>query len=173
MDTDRLHSSDGCWLPSVEAGSDVTGDAPLSVVVDQSDPAAVVVFLTGELDLNTGPTVHDQLDRLLAASPPRLIIDLRRVSFLGATALSVLINARRAATQQGTRLQLRAPHRPLMTRLLNTAGLGYLVVPSTSDTDSPPRRVVHHTSTPATPPPPRSPVSRSPQTTHPPTNTRS
>lgn len=54
----------------------------------------------------TGPSLRRHLDDALATQPERLIVDLSHVSFLGATGLAVLINAQRAATQQGANLQL-------------------------------------------------------------------
>ncbi|MBV8993502.1 MAG: SigB/SigF/SigG family RNA polymerase sigma factor [Pseudonocardiales bacterium] len=109
----------------------------MSVVVDQSDPDVVVVSVIGEIDLLTASALHGHLSRLLAACPPRLVIDLSRTSFLSATALSVLINARRAAAQQATTLQLRAPTRPLPSRTLKTTGLEHLfeILPPVTDTN--------------------------------------
>ena len=137
MAADRLHSSDNYWSPMVEAGSGVAGTAPLSVVVDQTDPNAVVVSVAGEIDLLSAPALHDHLSSLLAARPQRLVIDLSDVSFLGATALSVLISARRAAAHQGTTLLLRAPHQQLPASTLTATGLDHLleVVPPSTDTD--------------------------------------
>jgi RNA polymerase sigma-B factor len=137
MAADRLHPSDDSWLPSAEAGSVVVGVASLSVAVDQSDPEVVFISVVGEIDLLSAPALHEHLSTLLAARPPRLVIDLSDVSFLGATALSVLIDARRAAAHQGTALQLRAPNRQLPASTLATTGLDRLleIMPSSSDTD--------------------------------------
>ncbi len=77
--------------------------------------------------------------------PARLVIDLTHTSFLGASALSVLLNIRRAATQQGTSLNLRAPTRPVQARALHLAGLDRLcdIASPSTDTDRPPGPVLH------------------------------
>jgi RNA polymerase sigma-B factor len=121
----RPDPSDSSWLPGAEASA-VTEFAPFSVLVDQPEPDVVVVSVVGEIDMLTAPTLRDHLNRWLAAGSPRLIIDLSDTSFLGATALSVLSEVRRAAAGQGTRLQLRPPKRPVPARALNISGLDRL-----------------------------------------------
>ncbi|MCA1835571.1 MAG: STAS domain-containing protein, partial [Actinobacteria bacterium] len=111
------------------------------MIVDQCDTAVLVVWVVGEIDLLTESPLHDHLRRLLAARPERLIIDLTHTSFLGATALSVLIDARRTAAQQGTTLQLRAPNGLVMGHTLEIAGLDCLfeILPPATDTHRSPR----------------------------------
>lgn len=125
MVADRLHQSEHYFPPNVEAGSGADSP-PFSVVVDESDPTVAVVSVIGEIDMLTEFSLRDPLSKLLAARPERLIIDLSQVSFMGATALSVLVNARHTAAQQGTTLQLRAPKRRAVARPLHIAGLDCL-----------------------------------------------
>jgi anti-anti-sigma factor len=91
--------------PGAEPLSDVDSTGLFSVIVRQPSPAVSVIHIAGEVDLLTGPLLHDHLSALLATRPECLIIDLSQVSFLGATGLTALINTRRAATQQGTTLR--------------------------------------------------------------------
>jgi RNA polymerase sigma-B factor len=138
MIANRLGLSEKPWLSSAEAACVTEASQPFSVLVDRPDPDVVVVSVVGEIDLLTASPLHDQLDRVLAAGPPRLVIDLTHASFLGATALSVLINIRDVAAQQGTRLQLVAPKRRLSARTLEIVGLDRLfaLVPSNPDAES-------------------------------------
>ena len=55
---------------------------------------AVVVHLTGELDLYNAPAVRETLLSLADEEPDRLVVDLADVEFIDSTALGVLIEAR-------------------------------------------------------------------------------
>jgi anti-sigma B factor antagonist len=55
---------------------------------------AVVVRLTGELDLYNAPEVRTALLEVCAEQPERLVVDLGEVDFVDSTALGVLIEAR-------------------------------------------------------------------------------
>jgi anti-sigma B factor antagonist len=61
--------------------------------VDRKD-GAVVVHLTGELDLYNAPAMRETLFAVAAESPDRLVVDLTDVEFIDSTALGVLIEAR-------------------------------------------------------------------------------
>ena len=95
----------GDSVPGMESLSHIIGIQPLRVIVF-GDDQAIVVAVAGELDMLTGPSLQNHLDKALAARPTRLIVDLSGVSFMGATGLAVLIKAQHAATYQGTTLQL-------------------------------------------------------------------
>jgi RNA polymerase sigma-B factor len=133
---DRSPQLDGWSPPGGDVTSCVAGTEPFAVVVNQRDPA-VVVSVIGEIDELTESPLEDHLSGVLAARPARLIIDLSRITFLGAAGLSVLINARHTAVQQGTTLQLRAPHRQGVARSLEITGLDRLfeILPPDTDRD--------------------------------------
>ena len=78
------------------------------------------VELSGELDISTAGEVEARLLQLEDDGvPERLIIDLREVSFLDSTGLSLLINADRRAREAGRHLTVvsgvGAPRRILVT----------------------------------------------------------
>jgi len=89
------------------------------VTLQRPAPAVVIIYVTGEIDMLTELSLQSSLKTVFATNPQRLITDLSRVSFLGATGLSALIRAKRAAAEQGAKLQLTIPNRRLITRLLN------------------------------------------------------
>jgi anti-sigma B factor antagonist len=74
--------------------SDTAGahDAPVAGVEERGD--ALLVRLTGELDLYNAHIVREQLLAAAARNPERLIIDLSDVAFIDSTGLGVLIEAR-------------------------------------------------------------------------------
>jgi anti-sigma B factor antagonist len=61
--------------------------------VDERD-GAVVVQLTGELDLYNAHAVRDALFAIAAGRPDRVVVDLSAVTFIDSTGLGVLIEAR-------------------------------------------------------------------------------
>jgi len=89
------------------------------VTLQRPAPAEVIIYVTGEIDMLTELSLQSSLKTVFATNPQRLITDLSRVSFLGATGLSALIRAKRAAAEQGATLQLTIPNWRLITRLLN------------------------------------------------------
>lgn len=91
----------------------------------QHDQAIVVAHVAGESDMLTGPALQCRLDAALAARPARPIVDLSQVSFMGATGLTVLIEAKTVAAHQGTTVQLRGLSRAA-ARVLHAAGLTHL-----------------------------------------------
>jgi anti-anti-sigma factor len=114
----------GDFLSGAQPPSQRNGIEPLRVAVLQYDQAIVVAHVAGEIDLLTGPALQSHLDTALAARPARLIVDLSQVSFMGATALGVLINAKTVATHQGTIVQLRGVSRAA-ARVLQAAGVTF------------------------------------------------
>jgi anti-sigma B factor antagonist len=125
MAAEKIPQPAAQYLPSGEFPSQRNGIQPLRITVLRHDEAIVVTHLIGGLDILTGPWLQRHLDKALATQPERLIVDLSGVSFLGATGLAVLINAQHAATQQGTRFQLRGVNRAV-ARSLQATKLAYL-----------------------------------------------
>lgn len=62
---------------------------------------AVVVSLTGELDLYNAEAVRAALLECCAEDPAVLVIDLEAVTFIDSTALGVLIEARSRMSDRG------------------------------------------------------------------------
>lgn len=77
---------------------------PIQVV--KSRGGVVVLALSGELDIARTPRLRVAINEVLRARPAALVIDLCQVSFADSTALALLLNAQRRATQQGTPLRL-------------------------------------------------------------------
>ena len=57
---------------------------------------ALVLSLTGELDLYTAPAVRDALRGAVERAPKRLVVDLAEVTFVDSTVLGALVEARSA-----------------------------------------------------------------------------
>jgi anti-sigma B factor antagonist len=126
MEAEDLSASAKDSTASAELLNYADATTALSVIVRQSEQAVFVIYVTGELDMLTGPLLEDHLTKLLAARPQRLVINLSEVAFLGSTGLAVLIGARHTAAQQGTMLQLSGISHRAVARPLQITGLDRL-----------------------------------------------
>ena len=83
---------------------------------------AIVVAVSGELDLASSPALQEELDRVAASDSQLLIIDLRELDFMDSTGLSVLVRAHQRAEDQGRELAMvKGPQQ--VQRLLSLTGV--------------------------------------------------
>ena len=73
-----------------------------SVQIQDGD-RALVIGVSGELDLASSPELERELERGTSSDVELLIIDLRKLEFMDSTGLSVLVRAHQAATRDGKR----------------------------------------------------------------------
>ena len=64
----------------------------------------VHVALMGELDLSTVAKVQEELRKIEAASPPTLVVDLSKLTFLDSTGLRCIVTADERAREAGRRV---------------------------------------------------------------------
>jgi anti-sigma B factor antagonist len=64
----------------------------------------VHVALVGELDLSTVAKVQDELRKVEATSPPTMVVDLSKLTFLDSTGLRCIITADERAREEGRRM---------------------------------------------------------------------
>ena len=116
-----LHASDRTRLLSVTALPSVR-------------PGHVVVEVVGEVDAYTAPL----LDACLATQTRRhgvatLIVDMRRVTFLGAAGVAVLARAQRRCRMRGARLPVLPDGRGRVVRPIRLCGLDGVLRPGPAD----------------------------------------
>jgi anti-sigma B factor antagonist len=58
---------------------------------DEAERLRLVV--QGELDMETGPRLQDEIERAHAAAPAVLVLDLRGVTFFDSTGLQIVLDA--------------------------------------------------------------------------------
>ena len=81
------------------------------------------VALSGDLDLASAPSVEERLVELEAVdSPSDLVLDLRGLSFIDSTGLSLLINTDKRVRKAGGRVTI-VSGSGATRRLLETTGL--------------------------------------------------
>lgn len=83
---------------------------------------AVIIGVSGELDLASSPALEHELERGAAARAEVVIVDLRNLEFMDSTGLSVLVRAHQRATESGQRFGVvRGPQQ--VQRLLSLTGV--------------------------------------------------
>lgn len=97
----------------------------LAIHVDTEDNR-MVVFPMGEIDYGNVADLRARLLEIAKEPTEVVIIDLRDVTFLDSTALSVLVQAKQRFKEQDTEMSVVNPQRRV-ARILELAGLvGYL-----------------------------------------------
>jgi anti-sigma B factor antagonist len=82
----------------------------------------VVVSVSGEIDLDTAPTLREELLRILSSGPPHLVLDIANVGFLDSSGLGVLVGTLRRARMLGGSVRIAAPTRQVL-EILQITGL--------------------------------------------------
>jgi len=86
------------------------------------DRDRVIVTVVGELDMLGAETVQATLDELHAAGWDHVVLDLRALTFIDSTGLSLLLRADRAARRDGASFAV-MDGSPAFARLLEIIGL--------------------------------------------------
>ena len=110
------------WLSSDGSGSshaDVSSEFRLEVEPDRD---AVRVCPIGEIDFSTVGEVRGQLDELRSAGFSRLILDLRRATFLDSSGVRLALDASVTAAADGTEFAI-VPGPPAVQRTFEVAGV--------------------------------------------------
>ncbi|KAF3463306.1 STAS domain-containing protein [Streptomyces sp. Tu 3180] len=96
----------------------------LSVTATATDGIRVLTAV-GEIDHHTGQSLQQALD-VTGTTRPRIVIDLRQVTFLDSSGINLLITAHQHTTQAGGRLRLAGPTPPVQ-RVLQLVGVDQLI----------------------------------------------
>ena len=98
-------------------------DVVFGFEVDGCSGSAVIVRLTGELDLREVPGLRDCLSALIAADlAADLVIDMTGLSFLDCSGVTVLVEAHKRAVEHGRTVVLRNPQ-GIVARVLDLSGV--------------------------------------------------
>jgi anti-anti-sigma factor len=65
---------------------------PFAIERQLSDDV-ITITVRGELDVETGPRLEEELRRAEADHPQRLVLDLREVTFFDSTGLQIVLDA--------------------------------------------------------------------------------
>ena len=88
----------------------------------RTDGTAVVIGVSGELDLASAPALETELETAAASGASVLVLDLRELQFMDSTGLSVIVKAHQRLAETERRLCLvRGPQQ--VQRLLDLTGV--------------------------------------------------
>ncbi|GAB7148638.1 STAS domain-containing protein [Mycobacterium riyadhense] len=73
--------------------SGAPGDSRAFGIAERQVDRAIVLTVSGEVDMLTAPRLDAAIHTALAAKPPTLIVDLSKVEFLASAGISVLVAA--------------------------------------------------------------------------------
>ena len=83
-----------------------------------------VVVVSGDLDAATAPRLHAELTHLAEDGIDRVVLDLRRMSFVDSFGLGVIVSAKKRLSELGNALCLVAgPEQRTLRRVLEITGL--------------------------------------------------
>ena len=92
-------------------------------IADSSDgPRKVVIWVTGDLDADTGRAVRARLAQAQRHARSDVILDLAGVTFIDSVALTSLVNGARAVLEVGTLRVISPPAR--VAQVFEEAGMG-------------------------------------------------
>jgi anti-sigma B factor antagonist len=86
---------------------------------------AIVLAVTGEIDMATGQAFRDALDHAVERSHD-VLVDLGGVSFMDSTGLNALIRGAQQAQRSAGTVRVRSP-RPEVRRLLDITGADRII----------------------------------------------
>jgi anti-sigma B factor antagonist len=89
-------------------------------VTEGSD--AVVVAVSGELDVASAPALRQELYRVIDQDAPKVVVDLAEMEFIDSTGLGVLVGALKRVKERSGTLGLRALS-PSARRVFDITGL--------------------------------------------------
>ncbi|MCW2875295.1 MAG: sulfate transporter [Streptomyces oryziradicis] len=94
---------------------------------ERSVGGTTVVELSGEVDILAATRTSGRLDALTSSLHPDLVMDLRAVTFIDCSGLSLLVRARRRVVERGGRLAV-VSDSPSVLRLLRLTRLAAVFV---------------------------------------------
>jgi anti-sigma B factor antagonist len=110
----------GVITPHRSVGSQ-TMQTHFNVDVHNQD-GAVIVSVSGELDLASSQVLETALERITPSDAPLVILDLRKLEFMDSTGLSVLVRGQQRAEDNGQRFGLAGGSQQVQ-RLLKLTGV--------------------------------------------------
>jgi anti-anti-sigma factor len=103
----------------------MTGIAEFGLSTHRDDGRAVV-YVRGELDVETAPQLKELLTRLIDDGTGFITIDVAEVEFIDSSGLHALVTSLKRADERAGKLQLRSP-RPNTYKVLEMVGLAEVI----------------------------------------------
>jgi anti-anti-sigma factor len=94
---------------------------PLVHYIREDDDAVTRLVVVGDVDLANVDEFNEHLARLVDDAHSPAVLDLRRLTFFGSTALNSVLVAHRRAEAEGVQLVIRPS--PMVLRVIHICGL--------------------------------------------------
>jgi len=107
-------------------GTQLTGTPQPFAISVQDDGADAIVRVTGEIDMESSPTLKSRLIELAQAGYRRVTVDMTETAFIDSTGLHALVVAVKELGTHGGKLVVRSPSKSA-ARLLELTGFDTLV----------------------------------------------
>jgi len=85
-------------------------------------PDALILTVSGEIDMSTAPRLEEALESANAGAS-RVVVDLTNVSFVDSSALNAFVRGQRGLTERGIALRLVAPSAGVVRKVFEIANL--------------------------------------------------
>ena len=110
------------WLADMIVIMGTSGDPAFTVRCERRSGDAALVVVEGELDIATAGALQEALNSADARAPVT-VLDLRAVSFIDSSGLSVVVKYPRYAEAAGTAFAIAVGVESMVRRLLTLSGL--------------------------------------------------
>jgi anti-sigma B factor antagonist len=110
---------------AVTPNDDAIAEQVVRIAVDAGDGGAVVLRVSGEVDMLTTPVLSAELNKQFSGQLSLLVLDLSGVEFLGSSGLAALVSAREEAANRNVPLRLVSADHAVL-RPLTATGLAEL-----------------------------------------------
>ena len=97
-------------------------EGPLPAIKTSRAADATIIAVSGELDLASAAQLDQAIRGAEEGATGWIVVDLEDLSFMDSTVLTVLLEARRRATQDGHRLRLVRSRHEQVAQLLSVTG---------------------------------------------------
>jgi anti-sigma B factor antagonist len=91
-------------------------------IAQAADGSAVVLSITGELDMDTAEVLSERVEQHLCERPAALTLDLRELTFMDSSGLRYLIALYDRSRRDSWRLRLVSPRSESATLVLRATG---------------------------------------------------
>jgi anti-anti-sigma factor len=89
----------------------------MNIELEHPNSDNVIVRPKGRIDVESAPTLRDQLKTIAESTPRLVIVDLNEVEFIDSSGLSALVSGLKALRQSGGSISLSRPHPQALTAL--------------------------------------------------------
>lgn len=89
----------------------------MNIELEHPSSDNVIVRPKGRIDVESAPTLRDQLKTIADSTPRLVVVDLFEVEFIDSSGLSALVSGLKALRQSGGSISLSRPHPQALTAL--------------------------------------------------------